>query len=103
MTEEQINTMAQVVRQSLMEELEARDKRIAALEDTVRHQAVQLASQADDIAHLQETVRALQVSNSGLHQWNIDHSLEHDTERIKLKRRIVELENRLREHGLPVA
>jgi predicted RNase H-like nuclease (RuvC/YqgF family) len=77
-------------------------KAIEKLEAEVSRLTCTTESQTDDITHLQEQVVALQRSNSALHQWNIDHSLEHDQERLRLKKRVLLLEDTLRTHDIPI-
>ncbi len=89
MTEEQINQMAQAVRQSLLEELTLRDERLVRLERIVR-------SLRADVDSLGQRVRELENERS-------DYINAMTNKSADLRHRLELANARLLEHGLPVA
>ena len=94
MTEEQLTAIQQFL-QPYLQQIADHEKRIGELERVNR-------DLQGDNNHLQGQVITLQRSNSALHQWQLDHDVEHDTERLRLKQRIATLEKMLRENNIPI-
>ena len=98
MTEDQYNAFMQTVDQRFAK-LEQENRTLR--EDVNRHERT-IVDQNTRIEHLERQNRVHEVTIADLTAYRVEHNFEHDQERVRLKQRILLLEDTLKTHGIVV-
>jgi len=98
MTNDQFNAFMQTVDQRFAKSTE---ENIKLREDVNRHENT-IADQNARIERLERHNRVHEVTIADLTAWRVEHNFEHDQERLRLKQRILLLEETLRTNGIAV-